>query len=224
MRNKDQIVDDLNELLSDHDKIIEESRGKGNLLSRHDAITRYETNVLSRISNIVGKNSIHYENALRISQQPRQRPDFYIKMLKGIVEALIIDINKGYLDQYEATVRHYLFKDYIDFAEELFKENLKDPAAIIASVSLELHIKKLASLNSIPLIKDKKNRTGHVKCNDLNIELMKKGVYNKTTAMRITSFLQIRNLAVHAEFDKYKEDDVKQMIAFIRSFIHDHPA
>ena len=56
----------------------------------------------------------------------------------------------------------------------------------------------------------------------LNDTLMKAGVYDKLIHKRITALADIRNNADHGHFDKYKKDDVEDMVKYVRRFTADY--
>ena len=55
----------------------------------------------------------------------------------------------------------------------------------------------------------------------LNTELTKAGVYDKLVLKRITGIADIRNNADHGHFDKFKKEDVEDMLKWVRRFSAD---
>ncbi len=55
----------------------------------------------------------------------------------------------------------------------------------------------------------------------LNTELAKVGVYDKFVLKRITAIADVRNNADHGHFDKFKKEDVEDMLKWARRFSAD---
>jgi len=56
----------------------------------------------------------------------------------------------------------------------------------------------------------------------LTISLAKAEVYDKLVQKKITVIADIRNNADHGNFDKFKHEDVEDMIKWIRGFTTDY--
>ena len=80
---------------------------------------------------------------------------------------------------------------------------------------LEDTLRKLCANNGISVPEK-------TKIDRLNAELAKAGVYNKLVQKRITALADIRNNADHGHFDEFTEDDVEDMVKWVRKFTADH--
>ena len=56
----------------------------------------------------------------------------------------------------------------------------------------------------------------------LNADLASAGVYDKLVQKRITALADIRNNADHGHFDKFRREDVEDMVKWVRSFTADY--
>jgi hypothetical protein len=113
-----------------------------------------------------------------------------------------------------ALVAAELIGDFTDQAEALVQEGYHVPAASLIGAVLEDALRKLCGVKSIP-VPDK------TKIDHLNAELARAGVYDKLIQKRITALADIRNNADHGHFDKFKREDVEDMVRWVRRFTAD---
>ncbi len=130
-------------------------------------------------------------------------------------------MGEGYITQDAEDVRGALFGDFLKIADNLMLQELKDPSAVLAGVALEIHLRKLCIKNDIDLDNNNGNPR---KANDLNSELLRKMVYQKSNMKDITAWLDRRNDAVHGYFCRYDHDQVKLLIKGVRGFVTRYPA
>jgi len=83
------------------------------------------------------------------------------------------------------------------------------PAAVVAGVVLEASLRNLCDLNSI----------AYSKLDKMNADLAKAGVYNKLQQKKITALADIRNRAAHGHWQTFTEEDVRQMIRDVETFL-----
>lgn len=56
----------------------------------------------------------------------------------------------------------------------------------------------------------------------MNADLAKANVYDKLVQKRITGLADIRNNADHGHFDKFKREDVEDMVKWVKRFGADY--
>ena len=108
-----------------------------------------------------------------------------------------------------------IFDDFLEQAEELFKKDYFQPAAVIAGCVLEDGLRKLCDKNSIRF-------TRKTTIDPMNVELAKIGIYNKLIQNKITHLGDLRNKAAHGEWTEFTEKDVEDMIRDVRRFMEDY--
>ena len=113
-----------------------------------------------------------------------------------------------------------LFADYLEMATHLVENRYKDPAAVLAGSTLEVHLRQLCEKHGVAAEQDGKMK----KTERLNQDLAQAGAYTKLDLKNITAWLDIRNNAAHGKYKEYTKDQVKFLIAGIRDFINRHPA
>lgn len=70
----------------------------------------------------------------------------------GILEAMKMDYQAGYLQRVEELVHAQVFDDFLEMANELLTKGYKDPAAVVSGSVLEEHIRKLANNAGVALL------------------------------------------------------------------------
>jgi len=134
--------------------------------------------------------------------------EMIIGVLKGLRDELII----GALDSVPELIRGELFEDFLEMAEYLHSEGYKDAAAVIASSSLDVQLRRLATKHEIEIEMDKVSgvKPRYKKDELLNQELYKAKVYSPYDQKQITAWLDLRNNAAHGNFSNYSEKQVAQ--------------
>lgn len=142
----------------------------------------------------------------------------------GNLKALKKNYMRGSLKTMEEFYHADIFGDFLKFAEETLNDGYKDPSAVLISVTLEDHLRKLCIKNDIEITEKKADeKVIDKKCAKMNEDLGKV-VYNKINQQKVTALLSIRNSAVHAKWNEYTENDIKNMLNDVRDFISRFPA
>jgi hypothetical protein len=105
-----------------------------------------------------------------------------------------------------------VFSDFLDMATELLEHGYKDPAASLVGAVLERGLRDIAKANGIE-VRSRDDLTS------LANRLAEKGAFNRLTQKTLNVWIAIRNHADHGEFDEYTLDDVRNMLAGVRTFL-----
>ena len=174
--------------------------------------------VISRIENI---DSVHVKCANEIMDGYGSE-EYKLERLLGVIKSLQNSVENGYLQNMKALIHGELFDDFVVMAEHLLDEGYKDASAVIAGGTLESHLRKLCELHSIPTTINGGKRPK--KADQMNNELASSIVYEKLDQKNVTAWLDLRNKAAHAEYEKYNSEQVRLMISGVRGFIARYPA
>jgi hypothetical protein len=141
--------------------------------------------------------------------------------LRAIADALRDDIAAGWLTPVVELAHADTYAGYLKMAAGLNDQGYKDPAAVIAGTSLEVHMKALAAKHgtSVQLPSGATKKTDGV-----NVDLKAAGVYNGLEAKQVTAWLAIRNAAAHGNYGDYDEAAVRAMIEGVGNFTDKYPA
>lgn len=103
------------------------------------------------------------------------------------------------------------------FVKGITPDRRKDVRAMWVGVLLERALRELCKTHDLPV-------SGDDGLDALNNRLAKAGVYEKLTQKKITVWAEIRNKAVHGHFERYTDQDVKEMESWVARFIESHGA
>lgn len=163
-------------------------------------------------------------NPMWITDSQKMNRD--IDDLYGVLSALKSAYNDNLLISVKQRIHADIFEDFIEIAENFLHESekLKCPAAVMLGSVLESHIRKLCQKNGIDttIIKGEKEKFRHL--HDMNVDLVKNGVYNTLNQGQIDVWYKIRSEAAHGNDTAYTKQQVVEMLSGIRRFINDYPA
>ena len=132
----------------------------------------------------------------------------------GVLRALRRDYHAGYLSSVQSLVRAEVFADFLEMAEHLLEQGYKDPCAVLVGGVLEDHLRSLCQGRGISLQMSGKPK----KADSMNNDLAAAGVYSKLDQKNVTAWLDLRNKAAHAQYDKYNADQVHNLLSGVREF------
>jgi len=170
----------------------------------------WATNVLNLLHRTFGESSVHYKNlADHYAKFEGWVSDFDDSY--GIFRAAREDYEGGYLFNIRTLAKAEVLSDAISQAKELLSSGYKDPACILARVSLEAALKDLASRHGVT----------EGKLDRMNADLTKAGAYNMAKQKQITAWAEIGNKAAHGDWTQYTAQDAIAMVAGVESLVAD---
>ena len=215
MENHEKIKSKFNKLLAEGKVIFSKNGWHDNKWARFPSevdYLRFRTESLNLIYRVCGEKSSHYMELANIIKSEKMCSNpFYFHMCYGILEAAFNDFSENFLFDLRSLICAELLGDFLDQAERLSEDGYFIPAACLAGAVLEDSLRKLCEKNNIPI-------SEKTKIDILNVELAKQNVYSKLTQKEITAKADIRNNADHGHFNKFTNDDVNNMIKWIRRF------
>jgi hypothetical protein len=218
MAASDEALKQLNILLDEHAQLVK--RAKFHDLSDLPSEIRVLANRLqAAIDRLTTPTSTHARAAEM--QRANEEPTWRLQELMGIAVALRDDISAGWLTSVIELTHADTYNDYLEMAEGLHGQGYKDPAAVIAGTSLEVHLRTLATKHGISI----QTANGSTKkADNMNADLKAAGVYSGLELKQVTAWLHLRNSAAHGNYGDYVDTDVKQLIDGVRSFASKYPA
>lgn len=217
MAKRDKIVKRLEELIQTGQRVLATQRAPGQGVISDDYVDssmfyEWKAGALSFLTYVFNEKSTHYRLFQKGCEHPYKGDT--VQGL-GVLNAAKQDVEGGLLVKLEDLVAADLFADFLEMAEYLLDAGYKDPAAVLIGGVLEEHLRRLCNSNSIDV-----NDAGKPKRADkLNADLAKASVYNKLDHKAVTSWLDLRNKAAHAEYDTYNAEQVRLMLAGVREFL-----
>jgi HEPN domain len=180
-----------------------------------DAYLRFRTGAMNLVRRSCGEDSDHYRELRRLAEtKDSANNGYYLIHALGMVEAAKRDFDAGLLTDMRALITAEVFADFIEQAEHLLEAGYYVPAASLTGAVLEDTLRKLCDKNKISV-------PDVTKIDRLNADLAKAGIYDKLIQKRIIALADIRNNADHGHFDKFRREDVEDMVKWVRSFTAD---
>jgi hypothetical protein len=181
-----------------------------------DVYLRFRTEAMNLVRRVCGEDSDHYRELKRLAEAKDSATNsYYLIHCLGIVEAAQRDFEGGVLFDLRSLIAADLLGDFIDQAEQLVNGDYYVPAASLAGAVLEDTLRKLCARNGIVV-------ESPTKIDRLNADLARANVYDKLIQKRITALADIRNNADHGHYDKFKQEDVEDMVTWVRRFAADY--
>jgi len=223
MKIPDQAIAQLDEVLQEFKEL--RARSKHDDLSDHPAgvVVRFITRARAVVLRVAGNPSGYVDQCEEILRD-KGYPGFKAKHLVGVVDSLRADAAAGYLESQRELIHGELFADFLEMAQHLLDEGYKDPAAVVAGSSLEVHLRQLSQKAGIEADLSVGGAISAKKADRLNSELAKAGVYSKLDQKNVTAWLDLRNKAAHGHYDQYEAAQVALLISGVRDFITRNPA
>lgn len=173
------------------------------------------TSAQAAIERLAPPNSPYRSRCQETLQHYYSVDSYKLERLIGIVGALREDYKAGALAPIQDLVRGEVFDDFLNMAEHLLDAGYKDAAAVVTGGVLEQPLRRLCDKASIATDKNGSPK----KADGMNSDLAAKGVYQKLDQKSVTSWLDLRNKAAHAEYGSYSAEQVQIMLIGVRDFV-----
>ncbi len=204
-------ISQIKEILEDYEKNSHPGPKKANNL-----ITR----VKAVIVRTTGKSSEYYYRIQEtLEKWKKWKDEAILEHVMGVLDGLYHDLKSGYLKTLSELIHAELFSNFLEMSEYILKEGYKDASAVIAGSTLEEHLRKLCKKNEIEV--ETETSSGQFKpkkAEQMNSDLYKQNIYSKLEQKQITAWLDIRNNAAHAHYDRYNEKQVELLIMGLKDF------
>jgi len=219
MKTPDFVSKRFEELIAEGRQVLARCGWNGYEFQTHwppeDAYLRFRTEAMNLVRRSCGEDSDHYRELRRLAEsKDSANSGIYLVHAIGMVEAAKKDFDAGLLTDMRALITAEVFADFIEQAEHLLEAGFYVPAASLTGAVLEDTLRKLCEKNNLSV-------PASTKIDRLNADLVKTGIYDKLIQKRITAIADIRNNADHGHFDKFRREDVEDMVKWVRSFTAD---
>lgn len=128
----------------------------------------------------------------------------------GVPHPGAVPIEQAVAEAFAIASKRLNLSRFVDFSEIefLLDQGHKDAAAVMCGGELEKHLRKLCVSNGVDvfLTSGSGGEPRPKKAEQLNAELASINVYGKLDQKNITSWLDLRNKAVHGEYYEYNEE------------------
>lgn len=171
---------------------------------------KWATSAQNLIRAAFGEPSPHYQNFVKAYEACRGA-DYSVRTLYALFLSAKEDFEGGYVFDVELRVSGEVFGDFIALARKSLAEGHKDVAAVLACASLEDALKRFADANGLAI--------GDKTMQEVVNALKSSGLVAGAQKTLLDAMPRIRNLAMHANWDKISEPDVSSVLGFVEQFL-----
>ena len=174
---------------------------------------------LSLMIAAYGPNSIQVQTYTRDAEQIREKiPGAHVTghistLASGALQNLVKELDAGFLGTLQKTITGEVLTDHIALARHVLQEegdNAKNVAAVLAAAAFEDTLRRLAINNAI----------SHMdKLADVLNALKNQEVLKGAQVGIANSYLNFRNSALHAQWDRVDRAGVSSVLGFVEQLI-----
>ena len=197
--------------LSEHPKkFVYEKNGMASPYVPSGQWEGWATSAENLILAVYGGSAPHYSN-FRAAYTNCTGYEDQINKLLSLFGSAKEDFEGGYVFNVEMRISGEIFGDFVALARQSLSEGQKDVAAVLACAALEDAIKRLAQSGGIAA--DGKTMA------DLVNALKSAGLVAGAQKTLLDAMPRIRNMAMHAEWEKITEQDVGSVLGYVEQLL-----
>lgn len=170
---------------------------------------------------IYGSESLQVQEVIGLVKQfrdinpyPGVMDERITAVLKGQLENALSELQGDIIEQLFSKAAGQAIGDFVLLAQLALDDSQKDVAAVLAAAALEDALKTKAGHLGI----DVEGRELSDVVNALKAKSFFQGAQHKV----VSSFVLLRNKAMHAEWDRIARPEVESLVAFVKSFALEH--
>jgi hypothetical protein len=177
--------------------------------------TRWVTSALNIVQASFGADSIHFGELRRaIESESMSGARIAVESAKGAFGAAKGDFEGGYVSSLAQGIAGEVFGSLLNSARAALNEGFKDSAAVLAAAAFEDSLKKIGALHGIDVAEQE---LGNV------INALKAGGLLQGGAAKLAErYLNLRNSAMHANWEKITQEEVGGLIGFMEQLLLKH--
>jgi hypothetical protein len=201
---------------------IDELAVTGQQSSGPEAHSMYQ-GALSVMIALHGENSSQVKNFLRQREQIQEKflpNDIEIgisTVAEGAIKNLQAEIDAGFAGSLQQTISGEVITDFVRLAHQAMdydaSDNSKNVASVLAAAAFEDTFRRLAKNHNIPHME---------KLADLLDELKERKILQGTQVGIANSYLNFRNSALHAQWERIERASVAAVLGFIEQLLLSH--
>jgi hypothetical protein len=171
---------------------------------------RWATSAMHLLYMAFGEKSPHYANFKAVYDHCAGY-DYDFGELKGVFLGASADYRGGYVFSVEALISGEVLGDFVAMAKVALAEGYKDVAAVLACAALEDTLKRFGRLNGLD-VDDKVLQ-------QVVAALKSKGLVSGAQKSLLDVMPKIRDFAMHANWSKIEDPDVRSVLGFVEQFL-----
>lgn len=210
-----KLINYLDELISKKLPELQESWIQNGHEGYYQDSVLYEsviTEIVTLLLHIYGEEHPIYKKSFNTIHSPYGS---FIDSIKGILIGTQQNIKNGFLDDLHDKITADIEIDFLNSSIKLFEQNQIEPAAVLACIVLEDSLKCFAEKVGEAQLRD-------FKLSQVAQKLLEKNHISKSTHASISSFKELRNSSLHAQWNGIDKNDLKRLFTFLPIFIEKH--
>jgi hypothetical protein len=168
------------------------------------------TSVQHLLRAVFGEYSPHFLNFTE-SYKDCRGSGHEVPGLLSMFQAAKSDFDGGYVFNVDLRVSGEVFGNFVVLARQALSEGHKDVAAVLASAALEDALKRFAQVNGLEV-------TDKTMAEIVNA-LKGSGLVTGAQKSLLDAMPKLRNLAMHADWNKIDSADVSSMLGYAEQFL-----
>jgi hypothetical protein len=175
----------------------------------------WATSALNIVRASFGSDSVHFDRMQNaIASETINGTSVAVESSKGVFIAAKNDFEGGYVSTLEQGIAGEVFGSLLNSASAALKKGYKDSAAVLAAAAFEDSLKKIGGLHGLNVAEQELGSViGALKAQ----QLLQGGA-----AKSADRYLNFRNWAMHANWEKITEEEVGGLIGFVEQLLIKH--
>jgi hypothetical protein len=171
---------------------------------------KWTTSAESLILAVFGESSPHYKNFVK-TKESCDGSDYRVMSVFGEFDSAKEAFEGGYVFDVTLTISGEVLGDFVSLARESLQSGHKDVAAVLACSALEDALKRYSIARGL----DVSGKTMNEVVNALKSARLVGGAQKSL----LDTMPKIRNMAMHADWDKISEPDVNSVLGYVEQFL-----
>lgn len=173
-------------------------------------LAELETSTKGMLETLYGARKRRWEDYIK-SEAPYEYSYFTrVRVYLGILRSVRSEIEMGLVGDLRKEIEGEVFADFVTLAKRALEED-KDVAAVLVSAALEDALKRLAIQDGLDV--EEKDMSEVINA------LKAKGLLKGAQVKIVSGYVQLRNKAFHAHWDKIDKASVAAAIGFTEQFL-----
>ncbi len=187
-------------------------------VDQNDIIEECFAGTISVLESLYGRDSLQLRSLLETKKEfskstfsSSYRTSYLAQTIRGILRNAQEELNRGLIRNLQAEIAGEIIGDLVQLAKLTLKDGHVNVAAVLVSAALEDGLKRAAEKQGLVVAGKSMD---HI-INALKANSFFKGAQGPI----VTSFVKLRNAAMHADWEKISDADVTSIIGFLEPFI-----
>lgn len=212
-----QVLARIEELLSEGNSIVRQHSADDYWVKNVTQAQAWMASAANAVLQVAPPKSFYYAEMERLATHEGLKngiPTTVLEKVLGVLQSVRAEAKAGLLAKLEYQIFATAFDDFLDHASFFHKSGKVKEAAILVSSVLEDTVKRIAVKNGI--------EAAGLSLEPLIDQLTTAGILTAVKSKRIKSYAGVRNMALHAEWDKLDLKDIGQAIDGVRELLDDY--